>query len=934
MNERQIHLRWHALRRFFEGPAAWKAAAPILGLSGRLDGDEYGALLWGTDAERYVPLWASACLTGEDILCNETTLEVIRSYKALGYVPAEMDGNPPDYIGQQCRFLEYLSACALHAQDPSLPAAAAAFCDRFLTPCAYLIAARVRALGFGTELCAVFDLLLDAACGRETAVFCPEGYLPDSLGWTREPALALEPPRQVCHASFCDCGNKCRMISTVQEGCVLSILPDRDFQGKRFAGCPRGLAYRQTFLNARRLRYPMVRIGRRGEGRFRRIGWDEAEARIAEEIRRVKADFGPGARFVLPAAGVCALLRGDRLIKHLLSCDGGYLDFYNFYSASCAEHALPYVYGTFLCGSPEEQLTNSKLILLWGHNPADTHFGDSHAESLVQAKRAGARVIVIDPRRTETAELFADQWIPIRPGTDGALADAMAWVIFDRGLQDRDFLDRFCLGFDEDHMPEGVPAGESIRSYLTGARDGIAKTPAWASGITGVPAEVIEALAVEFATAKPACLLPGLGPQRTLCGEQTTRSMAMLACLIGSVGKRGGGSGAVSYLKEGYTAGFGFAPKENPYPVGIPSFLWTRAADRPERIRPKDGLIGAERLESGIKLLFSLASGILLNQHSNINDTARILRRTDAVQTLVVSDLFMTPGARFADLLLPGVSFFETENVVSSWSSADYLLMDHRALAPLFGGRFEFDWIAGVARRLGLWEEYAQGRGEDPNAWMEVLYEAHRAASAPALPPYAEFRDKGGAVLPQKERTPAFYENIYGGVPFQTPSGKIELFSKRLWEGGVLPGIPCYTPVEEGREAAEQSVFPLQLIGFHSKRRCHSIGDNNRHLEALEAHRLWMHPADAAARGIADGDLVEVFNDRGRVLIPVWVTERIVRGAVAMAEGAWYAPDRDGKDRRGSINVLTMTHRSSPLAHANPQHTNLAEVRRAREDGT
>jgi len=931
MNDRQRYIRWHVLRTFFDGLDAWAEAAPLAGLSGEISREEYERFLMGTDADAYVPLWASACLTGEDILLNETTLEVIKFYKRWGYSSVEMDGNPPDYVGQQCRFVEYLYACALRDGGEEL-AAAAAFCDRFLTPCAHLIASRAKELGFGRSVTEFTDLLLDAACGRDTAIREGDTSAFDSAAWTRGAEIPVEPSHTVSHVSFCDCGNKCKMLSTMQEGCVLSILPDKDFMGKSFAGCPRGLAYRQTFLTSRRLRYPMERTGERGEGKFRRISWEEAAERIASELRRTRETYGPQSRFVLPAAGVCALMRGDRLMKHLLSWDGGYLEFYNFYSASCAEHVLPYVYGTVWCGFPEEQLLQSKLLLLWGHNPVDTHFGDMHAEYFVQAKRSGTRVIVIDPRCTDTAELFADQWIPLRPGTDGALADAMAYVIWEQGLQDQAFMDRFCLGFDEEHMPEGIPAGESYRSYLLGKKDGIVKTPEWAEKITSIPARTIIDLAVEFATAKPACLLPGLGPQRTLCGEQTCRSLAMLACLTGNVGVPGGGAGTINYLKEGYFPGMGFAWREDPCPAAIPGFLWTRAADRPESIGPAQGLRGAERLDTGIKLLFSLASGILLNQHSNINDTVRILRRKDAVETLVVSDLFMTPGSRFADLLLPGISFFETENVVSPWSSANYLLFNQQAIAPLFGGRVEYEWIADIARRLGLEEEFGQGR-RGFSGWLSSLYEESRASYTTILPPYETFRAQGGAVVSWKERGAAFEENIHRDVPFETPSGKIEIFSRRLYESGVLPGIPCYTPSEEGREDAETSRYPLQLIGYHSKRRCHSIGDQNRQLEPLEPPKLWIHPDDACARGIEDGMLVEVFNDRGVVRIPAWVTERIARGAVAMSEGGWYTPDKQGRDRRGSINVLTMTHRDTPLAHANPQHTNLVQVRAAGENG-
>lgn len=928
MHVRECYIRWHTLRAFFEDLALWQEARSWVGLTGEISQEEYDRLLKGTDAEAYVPVWASACLTNEDILLNATTLEVIKFYKQYGYRWVDMDGNPPDYIGQQCRFLEYLSVCQLGGPDGELEQAAAAFCDRFLMGTARKMAQCAAQLGFSGAVMEVLTLLEDTACGKEREICDCGGELPfDSAAWSRGGEIPLEKAHVVSHASFCDCGNKCKMLATVQEGCVLSILPDKDFMGKSFSGCPRGLAYRHTFLTSRRLRYPMVRTGKRGEGKFRRISWEEAVERIAGEMRRTKAQYGAASRHVLLAAGVCALMRGDRFMKHLLSCDGGYLDFYNFYSAACAEHILPYIYGTILCGSPEKQHLESKLLLLWGHNPVDTHWGDGHTEYFVQAKRNGARVIVIDPRCSDTARLFADQWIPIRPSTDGALADAMAYVIWSRGLQDQAFMDRFCVGFDEEHMPEGVPPGESYHSYLFGRKDGVVKTPEWAQAITGVPAQTIVDLAVEYATTKPACLLPGLGPQRTLNGEENCRSFAMLACLTGNVGVPGGSAGAVTYLKES-RSGPWFAPAENPYPGLIPGFLWTQAIDRPETITPGDGLLGVKKLETGIKLLFCLASGMLVNQHSNINDTIRILQREDALDMLVMSDLFMTPGARFADLLLPGVSFFETENVVGSWSSADYLLYDQQAIRPLFGSRLEYEWIAETAEKLGLGEAFRQGR-ESAADWLSTLYEAHREKEEPGLPPFEQLRRQGGFVHPERDYRPAFQENIQDGVPFQTPSGKIEIFSKRLYDSGVLPGVPCYTPCEEGWEDAQQSVYPLQLIGYHSKRRCHSIGDPNCQLEPLEAPGVWINPQDAETRGIKAGDLVEIFNDRGVVCIPALVTDRIVQGTVAMSEGGWYTPDQKGRDRRGSINVLTMTHRNTPLAHGNPQHTNLVQVRLA-----
>ena len=491
MISREAYIRWHALRAFFESYESWLACRGWVGLTDEIPRDTYQRLLMGTDADCYVPLWASACLSGEDVLLNETTLAVIAAYKKWGYQWVDMDGNPPDYIGQQCRFMEYLCVCGLKTGDEALEQAGQEFCDRFLLGTAHRVAEAARENDLGEAVEKVLALLKEAAALAPARVQDPGGALPfDSTQWERGPQLELEPPRVVGHASFCDCGNKCRMLSTVQEGCVLSILPDKDFMGKSFSGCPRGMAYRQTFLNSRRLRYPMVRTGRRGEGKFRRISWPEAETLVAEAVRDSRERFGPASRYVMAAAGVCALMRPDRCMKHLLSCDGGYLDFYNFYSAACAEHVLPYIYGTVACGSPERQLLQSKLLLLWGHNPVDTHFGDNHTELFVQAKGSGIRVIVIDPRCSDTARLFADQWIPIRPSTDGALADAMAYVIWSRGLQDQAFMDTYCLGFDEDHMPPGVPPGESYHSYLFGRKDHVEKTPEWAAAITGVPATI------------------------------------------------------------------------------------------------------------------------------------------------------------------------------------------------------------------------------------------------------------------------------------------------------------------------------------------------------------------------------------------------------------------------------------------------------------
>lgn len=917
------YLGAHLLRTFFEDLDEWKKISHLAGIDSSISQLEYDYALKGTNADIYIPLWASACLSGMDILLNETTRDVVLCYKRFGYVPVRMDGNPPDYIGEQFRFLEYLFRCAVRSEEEVLCDAAEDFIEDYTLSTVDAIGRAVRAQAVHPEILRVIAF----------AEQCLKGAWPDadravltafdSWEWQRKPAILPEAPRRFSQASFNDCGGKCKMLSKVQEGCVLGIRPDKDTP-YHFSGCPRGAAYRATFLSSRRLRYPMERVGKRGEGKFRRISWEEAERKVAAVIRESHA-CGPGSRYVMHGAGVCATLFGSGLMKRLLAKDGGYLGYYGTYSAGCAIPALSSMFGTAIVSNNELEILHAKLLILWGHNPASTHFGSAQKRILMQAKELGTRIIVIDPRQSDTALAAADEWIAIRPSTDSALADAMCYVIRERKLYDKKFIDRFCIGFDEEHLPDGIPAGESYFAYLDGAKDGIVKTPEWAEKITGVPAQTIERIAVEYAEARYACILPGLGPQRTLNGEQTYRSIMTLPCLAGSIGKPGGG---VITWERPASPQPELPPFENPYPTTIPAFQWWRTLEQPQTLTKERGLKGAEQLDGPVRYIFSIASGMMVNQHSDIHNTLRILQQTDSVRTIVLTDLFMTPSARNADLLLPAPSFFETDNICPPWTGEDYLLYNHAPLSPLFGTKSELDWMTNVSRLLGIEEEFCEGR-HCLQDWLRTAWEGFRKR-LPGIPEYEEFQARG--IITSGSLPPiTFRDNIENGKPFDTPSGKIEIFSKAIYDlhSQELRGVPAYAPVEEGPDDPNRSVYPLQLIGYHSRRRCHSIHDQNVWLEELEPPRVWIHPDDAAARGIADGDMVEIFNGRGCVRIPAYVTPRIVQGVAAMCEGVWYHPDKSGTDTRGCMNVLTMSHRASPLGHSNPQHTNLVEIRRA-----
>lgn len=728
-----------------------------------------------------------------------------------------------------------------------------------------------------------------------------------------------------------NCGGRCVIHAYVQDGVIKKLTTDTlddACGGVPLCACVRGMNYHKTFLGDDRLKYPMKRVGERGEGKFKRISWDEAIDTIVSEWIRIRDTYGPGSRYVNYATGISALFRSDRLAKRLLSLDGGFLDFYNSYSSACIRPASILMYGTDQTGSTPDDWLNSSLILLWGHNPAETKFGNDTMYYLRKAKEKGIPIIVLDPRQNDTALQLGAEWIPIRPATDSAMADAMAYVIVREGLQDQAFLDRCCIGFDKQHMPEGIDPGECYLSYLTGENDGIPKTPEWASPITGIPASVIRSLALRYARSKPAALIQGYGPQRHACGEQNSRAGILLACLTGNVGIHGGWACGAGDCDRHKKPSFPLPP--NPYPMKIPVFLWTDAIDHGHSMTAFDGVRGGQQLASDIKMIVNLAGNTLINQHSDINRTSRLLKDTSKCEFILCSDLFMTSSAKFADILLPGVSMFETENITMPWKYGNFLGFNNQAIDPLYEGRPEYDWLCEVAGRLGIGEAFSEGR--TISQWLEYLYNEHRKKE-PELPDYAAFKEAGIYRYKPVPAIVAFEKECRdpGQHPFKTPSGKIEIFSEQVYRTTTFreffPAIPRYVEPPEGPQDPLAERFPLQLIGWHTKRRCHSIHDNNKAMHAVDPQCLWINPADAAERRIEDGEEVLVWNDRGQIRVPARLTERIMKGVTALSQGAWYHPDKDGIDTGGSINVLTSTH-PTPYSRGNPQHTNLVEVKR------
>lgn len=788
-----------------------------------------------------------------------------------------------------------------------------------------------------------------AAVGGGAALVGTGAYFGVLPGVGAENAVALTPSDEEMFWNAClaNCQSRCPMRFVVKDGVMARVRADNtgsDALGDlQVRACVRGRSQRQRVYSADRVKTPMKRVGKRGAGEWEEISWEEALDTIASELTRVKDTYGNEALWYHYGSGST----GGNVTKRgtwprLLALFGGYLGYYGDYSTGQITAAYPYQYGASTTSNSLEDAANSELLVLWGNNPLETRMSGGGELFVTQQmkKESGTRTIVIDPRYTDTALNVGDEWVPIRPGTDAALAAGFAHVMISEGLVDQGFLDTYCVGFDEEHMPEGIPAGNSYKAYILGdGPDGTAKTPEWASAITGIPVAIIVRLGREIGRAKPCAIVQGWGPQRSANGENISRAIFTMAALTGSVGIAGGGTGA----REGnYSIPIAAFPLlDNPVTTKISHFNWFDAIDHgPEMTALKDGVRGKDKLDVGIKLMVVNSSNTLINQHGDVNRTKELLEDDTKCEFIIVVDHQYTPSAQFADILLPATTNFEEADVIPGGSSGDmgYLIMGQKVIEPLHEAKTGYEICTELAKRLGIEAEFTEGRTQEE--WVTYLLDQTRE-KVPELPSEEELNSIGvwrkknpaGHVIALK----TFRDDPLAN-PLPTPSGKIEIFSERLYEmaktwelpeGDRLTALPEHVATWEGAEEAKANrQFPLQMIGHHYKGRTHSSYANLPWM--LEAHpqMVWINSLDATARDIKNDDTVHVFNDRGRIQLIARVTPRIAPGVVSVPQGAWYKPDKDGVDVGGNVNTLTKWHPSS-LAKSNPSHTNLVQVEKA-----
>lgn len=693
-----------------------------------------------------------------------------------------------------------------------------------------------------------------------------------------------------------DCGGKCPYKVHLKDGVPMKIEPSEELKA-----CARGYGMLNRTLSPGRLKYPLKRVGPRGyKDNFQRISWEEALNRVAGELKRVKERYGNEAIFALTASGSPGRLYSPAILFRLLNKIGGYTMRWGSYSGEATYFAGRVTYGSHATENTRDDLVNSRLIIMWGWNPADTIWGTNTSYHICNAKDAGARFIAVDPRFHNSAAAWADKWIPVRPGTDAAMLVSMAYVILKENLQDQDFIDTYTIGFDK------------YRAYLLGEEDGIPKTASWAEKICGVPAPAIEDLAREYATMKPAALLLGFSPGRTAYGEQTHRTAAVLACMTGNVGKSGGSTGNGAVMHIGVSPG----PTQPTAPSLIPS--------GPNPLDPKRNIVSLDPnvkdksfirvgniwdavlkgkkggYPANIKFVWVMFANPL-NQASNTNKGVKAIERLDF---MVVNEQFMTTTARYADIILPVSSHWEREDYARPWLSGDYHLFCHKVMDPPGEAKSDLWIVEQIASRLGI-NDFLEGK--TAKDWLR-----HSISTAPEarrdLHDLEGFKEK--TVLYHKVNYPvvAFKEQIEDPAnnTFATPSGKIEIYSQQLAEMNDprIPPIPKYIEHWEGVNDPLAAKYPLQLISFHFRSRAHAAFEFTPLLTELEPHVVWINSRDGKVRGIKDGEKVKVFNARGTVAIQAYLTERIMPGVVAIGEGACFQPDEDGIDQGGNPNTL------------------------------
>jgi len=771
---------------------------------------------------------------------------------------------------------------------------------------------------------------------------------------------------------------------------------------KRTSLAPFDLAQRRRVYNPKRVKYPLKRVGfepggkssteNRGKGEFARISWDEALDILVSELKRIKETYGNSAIFTIASGhGNMGHVNSHGLMRRVLNFWGGNTPMIRN-PDSCegwfwgAEHVWGFDEACgmgFLYDLLEDTMQHSELSVFWAHDLEKSSWmsGQDSSQWLLWLKELGKKLIFITPDLNFTAATKADKWIPIRPGTDAALAAAIAYMWISEGTYDDDYVHTHGVGF------------EKWKDYVLGGEDGIPKTPEWAEEITGVQARVTRALAREWASKRTHLCIKWGGACRTPYSTEWTRMMVFLQTMQG-LGRPGisinpldtaapldysikyfkpfTGSLALRYgittetdglassagLKDFITSKLIVNPvKQCIYQTLVPQAilnppvswygLWSGSSKEEQFIKRTYPMPG----ESEVHMIWWDTVSNMVNWN-NTNKWAEAYR-SPRIEFSVAQAIMLENDALFADIVLPLCTQLEREDFGyhgleprMNWGCDQgnfVMVYMKKCIEPLDESKSDYEIARLVAERLGLEKEFTEGNTVED--WIRKCFERN---SLPEHISFEEFKEKGYYVFKFPDdwpRNPGMRRFCETATGLKTPSGKIEFFSQRLAENfpgdEERPPVPRYiaegTTHQESLSSARAKKYPLLVESPHPRYRFHSQYDTVSWLQEVPAHKvlkdgyyyeaLWMNPRDAEARGIEHGDLVQIFNERGSVLTAAYVTERMMPGVVHIPNGAGYDPIEIGKSSRGgTINTICPRNTTSKNAFGMAPNAFLAQV--------
>lgn len=673
----------------------------------------------------------------------------------------------------------------------------------------------------------------------------------------------------------------------------------------------------------------------RGEDGFVEIGWDEALDLVAGEIARVRGEHGNAAIFAGSYGWASAgrFHHAQSQLHRFYNTIGGYVRSVDSYSLGAGRVLMPHIAADMDTSNASHTswpvlANHCTLFVSFGGVPLkNTQVSSSGAgrhrarEGLQSLVRAGVRIVNIGPVGDNLEAGEGVEWVPLRPNTDTAMMLALAHAVLHDPHFDRGFIDSHTVGFDR-----FVP-------YLTGAVDGLAKTAEWAEPLTGVPAQITRDLAAAMLRNRT-MLNVSWALQRAAHGEQPFWALVTLAAMLGQIGLPGGGYG----LGYGAMNVMGSAHVRIPGPVlpqgrnPVADFIpCARLADMLLHPGEPFAYNGGHYRYPAIRLVH-WAGGNPFHHHQDLN---RLRRAWARPETIVVHEQVWNPVARHADIVLPATIALERNDIGFATREGYYIAMK-QALPPQGEARDDHAILAALAERLGTRAAFDEGRGEIE--WLRHIYAANRATVAEQgvdLPDFDAFWEQGLIDLAPHDQSfdmHAAFRADPVAHPLSTPSGRIEIFSERIAGFGLedCPGHAVWREPFEWLGAPLAGRYPLHLISDQPARRLHSQLDPAPWSQAGKVQGregVHLHPADAVARGIADGDVVELFNDRGRCLAGAVLNPAIMPGVARLSTGAWYDPDGD-LDRHGNPNVLTLDRGASALSQGCSAHSCLIEAKR------